>query len=548
MHHLRSVILALCAFSALPLCARAAELPWLPVTDARLAAAASDDGSLMYRRSYDANGFAPMTQIDASNVATLRVAFTYETGLPQGHEAAPIVNGRYLFFTTPLDHIVALDAVTGEKLWTYERDLSFRSLRAICCDVVNRGLAVYGSRVYLATLDDHVVAFDAKTGHIDWDRQIAPNGSGYAMTAAPLVVGGRVIVGVSGGEYGIRGFIAALDAQTGALIWTHYTVKNPRGGGSAWLTGSYDPQTKTLFWGVGNPGPWRGDVRPGANLYSDSVLALDPASGRMKWYFQFTPHDEWDYDGVNEDVLCDITRGGKRIHALFHADRNGNFIVLDRTNGRFIYATPMVKTTGVSYTKSGEAIVNPHARIQGREPGDVCPSAIGGKNWWPSAYNPVLGLAFVPLSHMCMTISPAPLDNRPGAAYLGSDFKLYPEPGANGFGEVAAIDVASGARRWTFPSKLPWCGGMLATASGLVFSGAADGTLYAFDANTGAVKWSFQTSSGIVAPPVAYRIDGKEYIALLAGWGGGVSMFGGPAADATANVHRGGELYVFALP
>lgn len=539
--------LALLTSAAAP-AARAADLGWTPVTDARLLRAASDDGSLMYRRAYDSQGYAPFAQIDASNVAGLKPVFTYKTGLPQGHEAAPIVNGRYLFFTTPLNHVVALDATNGTVLWTYQRELPPHSLRGICCDVVNRGLAVYGDRVYMETLDDHLLAFDARTGHVDWDREVAPAGVGYSMTSAPLIVNGKAIVGVSGGEYGIRGFVAAYDASTGEQRWKHYTVATPRGGGGAWLTGSYDAATKTLFWGTGNPGPWRGDVRPGANLYTDSLLALDPETGAMRWHFQFTPHDEWDYDGVNETVLVDIVRGGKPLHALFHADRNGQFVVLDRTNGKFVYATPMVKTTGVTgYDVHGVAQVSASARVLNGKSADVCPSAIGGKNWWPTAFDPALGLAYVPVSHMCMTVSPAELDERVGAPYLGSDFKLHPEPGSDGFGEVLAIDVATGAKRWSHPTRLPWCGGMLATAGKLVFSGSADGEFTAFDASTGVVRWKYKTDSGIVGVPVSYRVDGKQYVAVLSGWGGGVSMFGGPAADATANVARGGQLYVFAL-
>jgi alcohol dehydrogenase (cytochrome c) len=538
-------LLTLAAASAV----RAAGPAWPAVTEARLLHATTDEGSLMYRRAYDSQGYAPFAQIDASNVASLKPVFTYKTGLPQGHEAAPIVNGRYLFFTTPLNHVVALDATDGTVLWTYARELPPRSLRTVCCDVVNRGLAVYGDRVYMETLDDHLLAFDARTGHIDWDREIASAGVGYSMTAAPLIVNGKVMVGVSGGEYGVRGFVAAFDANTGEPRWKQYTVAAERGGGGAWLTGSYDPATKTLFWGTGNPGPWRGDVRPGPNLYADSLLALDPETGTIKWHFQFTPHDEWDYDGVNESVLVDIVRDGKPLHALFHADRNGQFVVLDRSNGKFVYAVPMVMSTGVTgYGASGVPRVSVAARIVNGKVADVCPSAIGGKNWWPTAFDPSLGLAYVPLSHMCMSISPAELDPRTGAPYLGADFKLHAEPGHDGFGEVLAIDVATGAKRWSQPSKLPWCDGMLATAGKLVFSGSADGAFTAFDSSSGVVRWTYKTDSGIIGVPVSYRVDGKQYVAVLAGWGGGVSMFGGPAAAATANVLRGGELYVFALP
>ena len=541
--------------------AAASDVPPL-VDDARLRNAQTDDGWLMYRRTYDAQGFAPFDQIDAGNVAQLRPVFSYPTGLPQGHEAAPLVNGHVLYFTTPMDHVVALDATTGRELWTYEHPFPPKTLRTVCCDVVNRGLAIYGGLLYLATLDDHVVALDAQTGAVVWNRTVAESGIGYAMTSAPLVVGGRVIVGISGGEYGAPGFISAFDARTGATLWTTPTTPashepgsetwpagRPARGAGPWLTGSYDPETDTLYWGTGNPSPWRADVRPGANLFSDCVLALDPSTGKRKWYFQFTPNDEWDYDGVNENVLADITYKSNRVRALLHADRNGQFVVLDRVSGAFLYATPLVKSTAVlGYDARGNARIDPAARLRGNGPAHVCPSSIGGKNWWPSAYDPVLGRLYVPLSHMCMSMTKTTLEDRVGAPYLGVYSRLVPEPGSGGFGEVAALDVSTGARVWSHTYGLPWNDGMLATGGNLVFSGSADGYFRAFDARSGDVLWNAKTDSGIIGVPIAYRVDGKEYVAVLAGWGGGVALFGGPAATATQNIPRGGRLYVYSLP
>jgi alcohol dehydrogenase (cytochrome c) len=264
------------------------------VTDQRLLDAQNDNGWLMYRRSYDSQGYAPFKQIDTSNVSQLKVAFTYDTGMKQGHEAPPIVNGRYMFITTPMDHVIALDAVTGAVRWTYTPQLAQVAMRTVCCDVVNRGVALYDDLVYIATLDDRVVALEATTGKVAWEKPIVSPGVGYAMTGAPIVVDGKVITGVACGEYGGRGFVTALDAKTGNVAWRFYTVPAPNepggdtwpkgmyktGGGGTWLTGSYDPETKTLFWGVGNPGPWLSDLRPGKNLYSDSVIALDPSNGR----------------------------------------------------------------------------------------------------------------------------------------------------------------------------------------------------------------------------------------------------------------------------
>jgi alcohol dehydrogenase (cytochrome c) len=417
--------------------------------------------------------------------------------------------------------------------------------------------------VFVATIDDRLIALDARTGAVRWDKAIAPFGTGYAMTSAPLIVRDHVIVGVAAGEYGARGFVAALNPRSGELVWKRYTVPAPHepgaetwpvaalahGGGSTWQTGSFDPEINTLFWGVGNPSPWFANARPGKNLYTDSVLALDPATGALKWYFQFTPHDSWDYDGTNENVLVDLVRGGKRLKELYHADKNGQFVVLDRTNGHFVSATPFVKTNGiVRYDAGGTAIANPLAYISGKKPGNVCPSSIGGKNWWPTSYSPLTGLAYVPTMHMCMKIAPYPMKYQEGSPYLEEAMTLYAEPGSAGFGELQAINVATGVRKWSYRTKLPWTGGTLATAGNLVFSGGADQWFVAFDASTGKQLWRHKLRSGIVGVPVTYRVDQRQYVAVYAGWGGGVALFGGPAAAATATIPRGGRLYVFGLP
>jgi alcohol dehydrogenase (cytochrome c) len=534
---------------------------YAPVSDARLAAAANDDGWLMYRRSYDSQAYAPFTGITPRNVRSLRVDFTYDTSLPQGHESPPIVNGRTMFVTTPLDHLIALDAVTGRVRWTYVHDLDVRVLRAICCDVVNRGVALYGSNVYFGTLDDRLVALDARTGRIVWKRVVVPVGKQYSITGAPLAVGGKIITGVAGGEYGARGFLAAYSAATGTLLWKRWTIPAPgepggatwprgayaRGGGTTWITGSYDARTRTLFWGTGNPGPWFAGVRPGTNLYSDSVLALDIDTGRLKWFFQFTPHDSWDYDGVNEMVLVDAVIGGTRVPALVHADRNGYFIALDRNTGRFLYGRPFVKASSIrGYTASGRAIMNPAAYPRQGRDAMTCPSSSGGKNWYPIAYSPQTELAYVPMLHLCTTLH-ATGELSTDYGYFGETSSSIAEPGNPNFGELGAIDVRTGLKRWSHPSRYPWTGGALATASGIVFSGNAAGDFFAFDAHTGAVLWKYHTSSGIVGVPTTYRVDGKQYVAVWAGYGGGVAAFGGPAATLTANIPRGGRLYVFEL-
>jgi alcohol dehydrogenase (cytochrome c) len=540
---------------------RAADYP--AVTDDRLVNAAGDDGWLMYRRTYDSRGFAPFDQINAQNVANLKPVFTYETGLKQGHEAPPIVNGRTMFITTPMDHVIALDAVTGKVLWKYVAPIPPTALKTVCCDVVNRGVALYGDLVYISTLDDRVIALDAATGKVAWNKQLTPPGVGYAMTGAPLVVDGKVITGIAGGEYGGRGFVVALDAKTGEIAWKTFTVPAPSekggetwpkgayktGGGATWLTGSYDVETKTLLWGVGNPGPWLADLRPGTNLYTDSVIALDPADGHIKWHYQYTPHDTWDYDATNESVLADITYDGKPYKALLHADRNGNFFALDRTNGAFIYAKPFVKTTSiVSFAADGTPQSNEKNRPHMGTTIFTCPSFLGGKNWWPTAYDQSTQTIFVPTDKWCMTMKGTGTDYKAGLPFLGETFEVKPEPGSSGWGEVQAIDANTGMQKWKYETKLPWNGPLLATKGGLVFGGTVDQQFIAFDSATGKPLWTAHTSSGIIGVPTTYQVDGKQYVAVLAGYGGATPIWAGPAGKATENVPLGGKLYVFALP
>ncbi len=534
------------------------------VTDDRLVNAQQDDGWLMFRRSYDSRGYAPFEQITKQNVAQLKPVFTYASGLKQGHEAAPVVNGRYLFVTTPMDHLIALDATTGTVRWTYVAKVPPTALKTVCCDVVNRGVALYGNAVYMATLDNHVVALDAPTGKVLWNRTVAPPGVGYAMTGAPLIVGGQVVTGIAGGEFGARCFVLALDAKTGAEKWRTYTVPAPNepggdtwpkgmyktGGGGTWLTGSYDPDTKTLLWGVGNPGPWFSDLRPGKNLYTDSVMALDPADGHRKWSYQFTPHDAWDYDGVNESVLADISFRGQPYKALLHADRNGNLYAIDRTNGKFIYAKPFVPVTGVTgFAADGTPVENPAARPHLGKTIHVCPSWLGGKNWWSTAYDPDAHLLFIPTSFTCMTMKGLPgTSYKAGLPYMGESFDVEPQPGTKGYGELQAVDANTGTQSWAYTSKAPWNGPVLATKGGLVFTGTPKRGFMAFDAASGKPLWTYATSSGIIGVPTSYQVDGKQYVAVWAGWGGVVSIFGDKALKAIGKVPTGGRLYVFALP
>ncbi|MDR3516746.1 MAG: PQQ-dependent dehydrogenase, methanol/ethanol family [Azospirillaceae bacterium] len=449
---------------------------------------------------------------------------------------------------------------------TYVRTLPEKALKTVCCDVVNRGVAVYGDNVYLAALDNHVLALDGATGKVVWDQKIQDPGVGYALTVAPLAVDGKIVVGESGGEYGARDFIVALDAKTGEQVWKRYTVpapdeKNgdtwPKGaylhaGAPAWLTGSFDPETHTLFWGVGNPSPWLAKLRPGKNLYSDSVLALDPDTGNIKWYYQYTENDTWDYDGNNESVLANITWQGKPVKALLHVDRNGFFYALDRTTGAYLFAEPFTKVMSVTgHLPDGSPIENDAVRPDIGKSIFTCPSFLGGKNWWPIAIDESRNLAFVPTLHACMSMNGTAVSYLAGLPYLGETFEVQPEPDSDGWGEVQAIDINTGKQVWSHKSKQPWNDGMLATASGLVFSGGADGYFNAFDAKTGKILWtSPKMSSGIIGVPTSYQVDGKQYIAVLSGWGGATPIWGGMMAKdpLVAKIPRGGELHVFALP
>jgi alcohol dehydrogenase (cytochrome c) len=536
-----------------------------PVTDARLAAAATDDGWLMYRHDYGSSGYSKLGLINGKNVANLKQVWDYTSAFKQGHESPPVVNGDYMFITTPKDELLAFQASSGKPLWSYTHDLSNVGLRTVCCDVVNRGVALYGGNVYMTTLDNYVIAFEAKTGKIAWKTQMAPADLGNAMTLAPMALKGHIIVGISGGEYGARGFIASLDAKTGAQEWKTYTVPEPNqpggdtwpkgayktGGGATWLTGSYDADTDTIFWGVGNPGPWLATLRPGDNLYTDSVVALNPATGAIKWHYQYTPHDTWDYDGTNETVFANIDYQGTKHKAIVSASRNGWFYAIDRTDGKLIYASKFASATSVSGFKDGKPVTDPAKRPDIGKEVFTCPSFLGGKNWWPIAVDPQTNYAYVPTMHTCMTIKGAPSSYKAGLPFLGETFNVMRDPAfPNEWGEVQAIDLDTGKQAWRFGSALPWNDGMLATAGGLVFSGSADGHLYAFDAKTGAVKWkSPQLSSGVIGVPSTWKIGGKQYVGIWAGWGGASPLWGGDMAKdpAVRAIPTGGHLYVFGL-
>jgi alcohol dehydrogenase (cytochrome c) len=520
----------------------------------------------MYLRTYSADAHVPYDQINTTNVSQLKVAFTHAVSLPEGFEAPPIVNGDEMIVTTPMDHVYALNATTGKQLWTYDHPLPHVTLRTVCCDVVNRGVALYGDNVYMATLDNHVICLDARDGHLIWDKTMNAPGVGYAISQAPLALHGMIVAGDGGGEYGGRGFVFALDAKTGQEKWRFWTVPAPgqpggntwpgntyeHGGADPWMTPSYDASTNTLFYGTGNPSPWLWNQRLGQNLYSDSIVALDPDTGKLKWYFQMTPNDSWDYDSTATPAFADVTIHGQMRHVIMQANRNGWFYVIDRTNGKLVYTVPFTHVISVTGYDKSRNIGTTDDAVRPRTGKTIftCPAFFGGDNWWSFTYDPQTGYAYLPTNHTCMRLSgEKPQPFQAGAGYLDEGFEVEPDPGSYGWGALQAYDVATGKRVWHKETKYPWNDGTLSTDGGLVFSGTPDQKFYAFDAKTGAILWTFHTASGIIGQPVSYEVDGKQYVAVQSGWGGVSPYWGGKKMTPMfRSIPLGGTLYVFSLP
>ena len=470
------------------------------VTDERLTHPDAADW-LMYRRTYNGDGFSPLKQINTKTIKDLVPVWAFSTGVNAGHEGTPLINQGIMYVTGAYNKLFALDAKTGDLLWKYTREIPDEAFSVLCCDVVNRGVALYGDKVYMGTLDAHLIALDAKTGKIVWDQAVGDYKKAQTITADPLVIKGKVVTGMAGGEYGVRGYLAAYDAETGKEAWKTYTIPGPgekgheswegdswkNGGGSTWLTGTYDPQSNLIFWGVGNPGPRAGAVRPGDNLYTGSTIALDADTGAIKFHYQYTPHDMWDYDGVNEAVLVVVNHNGQKMKGLINANRNGYFYLLDRTTGEFVYGKPFATTTTFKGLDphNGRPIVDPDKVPAENHKVDTCPAFLGGKNWMPMSYSAETGYVYVPTNHWCMEISDKAGKYEEGKAYVGAEFKMHAVPGLDYVGEFQAIDVATGKQAWSHKFAAPLWAGVLSTGGGLVFTGTlADRNLMAFNAKT----------------------------------------------------------------
>jgi PQQ-dependent dehydrogenase (methanol/ethanol family) len=546
--------------------------------------------------------YSALEEITPENVARLAVAWTFSVGVLRGQEAAPIVAENTMFVVTPYPNILyALDLTKpGAPLkWKYEPKPLAAAQGVACCDTVNRGAAYADGRVFFNTLDGQTVALDGGAGTELWRTKLGDINLGETMTMAPLVVRDKVLVGNSGGELGVRGWLAALDADDGSLLWRAYSTGPDRevligerfqpfyaqdrgedlgvaswppdawriGGGTVWGWLTYDPEANLVYYGTGNPGPWNPEQRPGDNKWTTGIFARDPDTGEAVWFYQWSPHDLHDYDGVNESILLDLDWEGAPRKVLVHPERNGYVYLMDRLTGEVLYARPFhfITTSKGVDLETGRLIYNPEKQEQvGRITREICPASPGAKDWQPSAYSPRTRLLYLPHNNLCQDAEPMQVSYIAGTPYLGMEVRMYAGPGGHR-GELTAWDVAAGREVWTIKEEFPVWSGVAVTATDLLFYGTMDGWFKAVHAKTGQELWRFKVGSGIVGQPTVYRgPDGKQYVAILSGvggWSGAIVAGGLDPRDGTAALGfvnamkdlpqhsgRGGMLYVFALP
>ena len=569
---------------------------------AQSAAAVADDGQwTMPARDHANTRYSGLDQIHTGNVGQLRLAWTFSTGVLRGHEAAPLVVGDTMYVVTPYPNILhALDLTnSGALKWSYKPQPLSESQGVACCDVVNRGAAYDGGRIFFNTLDNHTVAVDARSGRELWKTKLGDIGRGETMTMAPLVVKGKVLVGNSGGELGVRGWITALEASSGKIAWRAYSTGPDKdvligpefkpfyaqdrgpdlgvstwppdlwriGGGTVWGWISYDAQLDLIFYGTSNPAPWNGDQRPGDNKWTASLFARRPATGAAVWAYQWNPHDAHDYDGTNENVVVELQLGGAKRKVLLHPERNGFLYMHDAATGEVLSAEPFVFTNSIRRVdlKTGRPeIVEEKKPRQGRTVRDICPSAPGGKDWQPSAFSPRTGWLYMAHNNLCMDFEATRANYIAGTPFLGAKVTQKAGPGGHR-GAFTAWDPVAARPVWQIKENFPAWSGVVATAGDVVFYGTLDRWFRAVHARTGEVLWQHRVGSGIIGQPITYRgPDGKQYVAVLAGVGGwagaivagnldardGTGALGMVAAtrDLPAHTPQGGTLYVFALP
>jgi PQQ-dependent dehydrogenase (methanol/ethanol family) len=528
------------------------------VTQAMLDSAAGDGKNWLHSNgSYAQTRYYPAAQINTKNVGKLRPAFVFQTAVMESMETAPLVINGIMFLTTSYNHVYAINAVTGEEIWHYKHAMG--PVTTFCCGPNNRGVAVSGDRLFMGTLDAKLVALDAKTGQVIWQSQIADPELGYSETMAPAVVENKVLIGTNGGEYGVRGFVKAFDAETGRLIWTFHTIPETGSegvwavndatgrnmlrdiaaekatfaksgapfqtlGGGVWMTPAVDRASRSVIFMVGNPSPdLYGAERPGDNLYTDSMVAVDLDTGKYKWHFQYIAHDVWDLDAVSPAILIDVKdKNGKMVPGAIHGGKTGHVYVHDRRDGSLIrFSDAMVpqENMWVLPTAAGARML---------------PGANGGVEWSPMAVNPKLRLAYAANLHQPMTYHVEAAQYPGGKLWLGGAFKVI--PGEQQYGNVTAVNVDTGKIKWQVKTDQPMMGGVLATAGNLVFTGEGNGWFKAYDAASGKVLWKFNCGAGVNAPPVSYTVGGKQYIAVAAG------------GNTQLDFKRGNSVFVFALP
>jgi PQQ-dependent dehydrogenase (methanol/ethanol family) len=563
---------------------------------------AADDGQWSaVQKDYANSRFSALEQINRSNAGRLKVALTFSTGVLNGHEATPLVVGSTMYLVTPFPNVLyALDLTQpgAPAKWVYHPRPDPASQGVACCDVVNRGAAYAAGKVFINTLDNHTIAVDAATGQEVWNVTLGDIDQGQTITMAPFVVKDKVLVGNSGGEMGVRGWLTALDVNSGRIVWRAYSTGSdadvligPRfkpfypldrgtdlgihtwppeawkiGGGTVWGWISYDPETNLVIYGTGNPGPWNPDQRPGDNKWTCTLFARDADTGEARWAYQFGPHDLFDYDGINESILLDLDVKGVRRKVLVRPERNGYVYVIDRTSGEVLSANAYgyVNSTAGVDLKSGRLIpVDSKHPTTGQVVRDICPASPGTKDWQPSAFSPRTGLIYITHQNLCMDYEGVEASYISGTPYVGANVKMYAGPGGNR-GEVTAWDPAAGKALWKLKENFPVYSGALATAGDVVFYGTMDGWAKAVDARSGRELWKFKVGSGVIAPPMTYRgPDGKQYVAFLCGvggWAGAVVSGDLDTRDATAAAGfanamkdlkqattKGGMLYVFSL-
>jgi len=532
-----------------------------PVTQDQLVKGTEITSSwLMYGGNYANWRYSPLADIDKRNVGKLRPAWVFQTGVPGQFQTSPVIADGVMYVTAAYNHLFALDARTGEMLWQHAHQMP--SDIQICCGPANRGVAISGDRIFMGTLDAHLLAFDRATGRVLWDVKMDDFKKGYSSTAAPLVIEDKVMIGIAGGEYGVRGFIDAYDVATGKRLWRRWTIPGEgepgvetwagdsykTGGAPAWSTGTYDPESRLLYWATGNPSPdWNGDTRQGDNLYSNSVLALNPDNGDLKWHFQFTPHDVWDYDATNNLFLVDTEHEGKPVRAVVQPNRNGYFYVLDAATGKFLRGTQYTDT--LNWAKgldaNGRPIPDPkYAPMSGGNPEFICPGNVGGNNGsYTAAYSPMNKLLYVPVVEACGKMEKQEAVFVNGTPFWGGGpGEMHSEE--DSYGHFSAIDTSTGKIKWRYKDEWPLVGGTLATAGGVVFTGTQSGHAVAFDADDGRELWRFQTGSMVRGQPVTYKLGDKQYVAIASGGGGlAVTIIG-----ENPNVTLGSALLVFEVP